>query len=55
MSVTAPRQKIEAHRGIVEGISRLPGGQRIITCSYDGSLRIWDLESDTQAGEPWRD
>lgn len=26
-----------------------------MSCSYDGSIRIWDLESGTQVGEAWRD
>jgi WD40 repeat protein len=26
-----------------------------MTCSWDGSLRVWDWESDTQIGEDWRD
>ena len=33
----------------------LPGGRRIITCSCDGSLRLWDLESGAQIGNDWRD
>jgi WD40 repeat protein len=33
----------------------LPGGRRIITCSWVGSLRLWDLESSAQIGEDWRD
>lgn len=30
-------------------------GQRIITCSRDGSLRLWDLQNGTQIGDDWRD
>ncbi|KAG2058683.1 hypothetical protein BDR06DRAFT_994174 [Suillus hirtellus] len=26
-----------------------------MTCSFDGSLRLWDLESGTQIGGDWRD
>jgi WD40 repeat protein len=33
----------------------LPGGRRIVTCSLDGSLRLWDLESGAQIGEDWKD
>ncbi|KIK33432.1 hypothetical protein CY34DRAFT_62452, partial [Suillus luteus UH-Slu-Lm8-n1] len=29
--------------------------RRIITCSWDGSLRLWDLKSGTQTREDWRD
>lgn len=40
---------------LVRGVAHLPGGQCLITCSRDGSLRLWDLESCTQIGEDWRD
>jgi len=33
----------------------LPDGRRIITCSDDLSLRLWDLESGVQIGNDWRD
>ncbi|KAG1840602.1 WD40-repeat-containing domain protein [Suillus subalutaceus] len=36
-------------------VVHLPGGRRIITCSTDGSFRLWDLESGTQIEEEWRD
>jgi WD40 repeat protein len=39
----------------VFGVAHLPCGKRIVTCSSDGSLRIWDLESGAQIGEEWRD
>jgi WD40 repeat protein len=50
-----PHQKFEGHSVHVSGVIHLPGGQRIITCSYDGSLRVWSLESGTQIEEDWRD
>jgi WD40 repeat protein len=50
-----PRQKFEGHTNLVYGVIHLPDGQRIITCSYDGSLRVWDLESGKQVGEDWND
>jgi len=40
---------------MITGIVHLPGGRRIITCSDDGSLRLWDLESGEQIGNDWRD
>lgn len=46
---------MRGHTKLVRGVAHLPGGQRIITCSRDGSLRLWDLESCTQIGEDWRD
>jgi WD40 repeat protein len=36
-------------------MSSSTGGRRIITCSWDGSLRLWDLESGAQIGEEWQD
>jgi len=29
--------------------------RHIITCSSDGSLRLWNLESGVQIGNDWRD
>ncbi|KAG2343896.1 WD40 repeat-like protein [Suillus weaverae] len=46
---------MKGHTYVVHDILRLPGGQQIISCSYDGSIRIWDLESGTQVGEAWKD
>lgn len=33
----------------------LPDGRHTITCSDDGSLRVWDLESGKQKGKSWED
>ncbi|KAG2343317.1 WD40 repeat-like protein [Suillus weaverae] len=49
------RQTMRGHTDRVKGVEHLPGGRRIITCSWDGSLRLWDLESGEQIGEDWRD
>ncbi|KAG2746005.1 WD40 repeat-like protein [Suillus brevipes Sb2] len=49
------RQKFEGHTNWVWGAIHLPGGQRIITCSGDGSLRVWNTKSGKQIGEDWRD
>jgi WD40 repeat protein len=46
---------MRGHTDDVRGVVHLPGGRRIITCSWDGSLRLWDLESGTQIGEDWKD
>jgi WD40 repeat protein len=40
---------------VVSGVIHLPGGQRIMTCSYDGSLQVWDLQSRKRIGDSWRD
>ncbi|OAX35335.1 WD40 repeat-like protein [Rhizopogon vinicolor AM-OR11-026] len=42
-------------RGWMNDAVYLPDGWCIITCSDDGSLRLWDLESGTQIGDEWRD
>ncbi|KAG1818442.1 WD40-repeat-containing domain protein [Suillus subaureus] len=50
-----PCQKFEGHTKWLQGAIHLPGGQRMMTCSLDGSLRIWNLKSGKQIGEDWRD
>jgi len=54
-SAAKPRQTMRGHTGVISGIVRLPDGRRIITCSNDGSLRLWNLESGVQIGNDWRD
>jgi len=50
-----PCQKFEGHTVAVSGVIHLPDGQRIMTCSLDGSLRVWNLETGGQIGNDWRD
>jgi len=52
-----PCQKFEGHTHWVRGVIHLPGGQRIriMTCSFDGSLRVWNLKTGEQIGDAWRD
>src|SRR5882757_6363483 len=50
-----PCQKFEGHTDLVEEVIHLQGGQRIMTCARDGSLRVWNLESGKQIGNDWRD
>ncbi|KIK41171.1 hypothetical protein CY34DRAFT_224742 [Suillus luteus UH-Slu-Lm8-n1] len=54
-SAITHRQKFEGHTEIVWGAIHLPGGQRIMTCSKDGSLRVWNSKSGKQIGDDWRD
>ncbi|KAG2738058.1 WD40 repeat-like protein [Suillus brevipes Sb2] len=54
-SAITHHQKFEGHTLWVYGAIHLPGGQRIMTCSGDGSLRVWNTKSGKQIGEDWRD
>ena len=54
-SATQPRQTMRGHTDCVTEVAYLPGGRRIITCSSDESLQLWDLESGLQIGNDWRD
>ncbi|KAG2343315.1 WD40 repeat-like protein [Suillus weaverae] len=49
------RRTMKGHTDWVKGVVHLPDGRRIITCSVDGSLRLWDLDGGAQIGEDWRD
>ncbi|KAG2078495.1 WD40 repeat-like protein [Suillus decipiens] len=51
---TEPCRKIQVKDGIRD-ILRLPSEQRIISYSWDGSFRVWDLERGIQVGEEWKD
>jgi WD40 repeat protein len=46
---------MRGHTKLVEGVVHLPGGQRIVTCSRDSSLRLCDLESDARIDDDWQD
>jgi WD40 repeat protein len=45
----------EGHTEALAGVIHLPGEHRMMTCSYDGSLRVWDLQNGKQIGDDWRD
>jgi WD40 repeat protein len=53
-STITPHQKFQGHTRTIWGAIHLPDGQRIITCSGDGSLRVWNVKSGKQIGEDWR-
>ncbi|KAG2034616.1 hypothetical protein BDR03DRAFT_1013231 [Suillus americanus] len=58
MLAITQRQTMRGHTRCANSIVHLaavPGERHIITCSSDGSVRLWDLESDAQIGEDWRD
>jgi WD40 repeat protein len=50
-----PCHKFEGHTGAVTDVIHVSGGHRMITGSWDGSLRIWDLQSGKQIGNEWWD
>jgi WD40 repeat protein len=50
-----PCQTMRGHTDRIKSVVHLPGRRSIITCSFDGSLRLWDLEDGAQIGEDWRD
>jgi WD40 repeat protein len=50
-----PCREFKGHTELVSGVIHLPGEQRIMTCSRDGSLRTWDLQSGKQIWNDWRD
>jgi WD40 repeat protein len=54
-SAVTPCKTMRGHTDYVYGVAHLPGGKRIITCSSDGSLRLWHLKSSAQIGDEWRD
>jgi len=54
-SVIKPRQMMRGHTNLVRGVAHLPDGRRTITCSDDGSIRLWEIESGVQIGNDWHD
>src|SRR5947209_20593465 len=50
-----PCQKLRGKTGGILGIVHLPDVRRIITCSDDDSLLLWDLESGERIGDAWKD
>ena len=50
-----PRQTMRGHADFVTGVMHLPDRRRIITCSSDGSLQLWEIESGKWIGDGWRD
>ncbi|OAX39900.1 WD40 repeat-like protein [Rhizopogon vinicolor AM-OR11-026] len=50
-----PYQKLRGETGGVICVIHLPDVRRIITCSGDDSLMLWDLESGERIGDAWKD
>ncbi|KAG1812238.1 WD40-repeat-containing domain protein [Suillus subaureus] len=50
-----PCQIIVLHNRLnVNDVVHIPGGQRIIAGSNDGSIRQWDLENGSEIGDRWQ-
>ncbi|KIJ11919.1 hypothetical protein PAXINDRAFT_83737 [Paxillus involutus ATCC 200175] len=45
-----PLVTMSGHEDAVLGIAYLPGRKQVVTCSGDGTIRIWDAESGEQEG-----
>ncbi|KAF9221843.1 WD40 repeat-like protein [Gyrodon lividus] len=45
-----PLLTISGHDGTIFGLAYLPGGERLVTCSEDGSVRIWNAGTGEQEG-----
>lgn len=46
--VRAPKgslQTLTGHAGDVNGVTVLPGGDSLVSCSEDGTVRVWDLRA----------
>jgi WD40 repeat protein len=50
-----PCQTFTGHTDWVRGVIHLPDGQRIVTSSFDGSPRVWNLQSGKQTLNDWQD
>ncbi|OAX35239.1 WD40 repeat-like protein [Rhizopogon vinicolor AM-OR11-026] len=50
-----PHHTMRGHTERVGGVAHLPDRRRTITCSYDGSIRLWDMERGIQIGDEWQD
>jgi WD40 repeat protein len=50
-----PQQEMRGYIDRAHNVALVPGGRKIMTCSFDGSIRIWDIESGTQIGDDWGD
>jgi len=48
-----PQQEMRGYIDRAHNVALVPGGRKIMTCSFDGSIRIWDIESGTQIGDDW--
>ncbi|KIK79066.1 hypothetical protein PAXRUDRAFT_834285 [Paxillus rubicundulus Ve08.2h10] len=45
-----PITTMSGHQHIVLGVAYIPGGERVVTYSYDKTVRIWNVEKGEQEG-----
>ncbi|KAF8836008.1 WD40 repeat-like protein [Paxillus ammoniavirescens] len=45
-----PLMTMSGHEEEIQKIAYLPGGERIVTCSWDKTVRIWNVETGEQEG-----
>ncbi|KAG6382172.1 WD40-repeat-containing domain protein [Boletus reticuloceps] len=45
-----PHLVISAHDDTISGLAYLPGGHRIVTGSFDGTVKVWNSENGRQEG-----
>jgi len=52
LSWPAPPLEWTGHTGAINSVSYSPNGTRVVTGSYDKTIRIWDVQSGAVVGEP---
>ncbi|KAF8835169.1 WD40 repeat-like protein, partial [Paxillus ammoniavirescens] len=45
-----PLKTMLGHEKIIRRIAYFPGGERVVSCSDDKTVRIWDVEKGKQEG-----
>ncbi|KAF8834509.1 WD40 repeat-like protein [Paxillus ammoniavirescens] len=45
-----PVTTMSGHERYINGVTYLPGGERVVSCSDDKTVRIWDVEKGKQEG-----
>jgi WD40 repeat protein len=47
----APVRRLDGHTNTITALASTPDGRRLISASYDHSVRVWDLEAATEKKE----